>query len=260
MRRILLFSLTVCLAAVPLSVSADEKTDTPQHNSDWETYAPRDEIRPKFKVQAEEKPGGRTFLVISADDRAGQHGAWVQTVPIKGGRYYRFSALRRTAGVDVPRRSAVVKLTWQDGKGKLVRGKDDLARPEFPRDKGVQGGWSVVADTYWVPEGATRARIELHLRWAKNGSVRWTKVSLTKTENPKGRIVRLASVHYRPQGGKTAAGNCRLFAPLILEAAEKEADLICLPECLTLYGNGLKYADVAESVPGPSTKYFGTLA
>ena len=53
---------------------------------------------------------------------------------------------------------------------------------------------------------------------------------------------------------------CKLFAPLIEEAAEKKADLIVLPETLTYYGSGSTYADCAESVPGPSTDYFGTLA
>ena len=33
-----------------------------------------------------------------------------------------------------------------------------------------------------------------------------------------------------------------------------------LPETLTYYGTGLKFAEVAEPVPGPSTEYFGELA
>ena len=33
-----------------------------------------------------------------------------------------------------------------------------------------------------------------------------------------------------------------------------------LPETLTFYGTGKSYAECAEPVPGPSTKYFGELA
>ena len=33
-----------------------------------------------------------------------------------------------------------------------------------------------------------------------------------------------------------------------------------LPETLTFYGSGRSYADCAESIPGPSTEYFGRLA
>jgi predicted amidohydrolase len=47
--------------------------------------------------------------------------------------------------------------------------------------------------------------------------------------------------------------------PLIEEAAKNRADLVVLPEVLT-YGGGVTYVDVAESIPGPSTRFFGELA
>jgi predicted amidohydrolase len=72
--------------------------------------------------------------------------------------------------------------------------------------------------------------------------------------------VRLAAVHYRPQGGKSPIDNCREFAPLIEDAARQRADLVVLPETLTYYGLRKPYAECAEPVPGPSTEYFGTLA
>ena len=67
-------------------------------------------------------------------------------------------------------------------------------------------------------------------------------------------------MHFRPKGGKTPAGNCRLFAPLIEEAARQRADLVVLPETLTYCGTGLSLVDCAEPIPGPSTDYFGELA
>ena len=72
--------------------------------------------------------------------------------------------------------------------------------------------------------------------------------------------MRLATVHLRPEGGKTPEGNRRLFAPLIAEAARQRADLVVLPETLTYYGTGQQAADLAEPIPGPSTDYFGELA
>ena len=53
---------------------------------------------------------------------------------------------------------------------------------------------------------------------------------------------------------------CRLFAPLIADAARHKADLVVLPETLTYYGLGKTYPECAEPVPGPSTAYFGDLA
>ena len=57
-----------------------------------------------------------------------------------------------------------------------------------------------------------------------------------------------------------AAEKREQFVPLIADAAKQGADLIVLPETLTVYGSGLTYADCAESIPGPSTEFFGQLA
>jgi predicted amidohydrolase len=102
--------------------------------------------------------------------------------------------------------------------------------------------------------------VELHLRWAAGGEVRWGGVGLTATDPPPPRTVRLAAVHYRPQGGQTPADNCRQYEPLIAEAARRKADLVVLGETLTYVGLGKKYHEVAEPIPGPSTDYFGRLA
>ncbi len=85
-------------------------------------------------------------------------------------------------------------------------------------------------------------------------------VSLKRVTPPEPRIVRLATIHHRPRDGKTPKDKREQFAPLISDAARQKADLVVLPETLTYFGTGLKYVDVAESIPGPSTKYFGELA
>jgi predicted amidohydrolase len=74
------------------------------------------------------------------------------------------------------------------------------------------------------------------------------------------RKVRLAAVHFRPDSGKSAMDNCRLFEPLIAEAGRQKADLVVLGECVTIFGLGKTAADFAEAIPGPSTEYFGGLA
>jgi predicted amidohydrolase len=88
----------------------------------------------------------------------------------------------------------------------------------------------------------------------------WSDVSLTPVSAPPPRLVRLATVHFQPQAGKTPAEKCRQFAPLIAKAAEQRADLVVLPETVTYFRTGLTYVDCAEPIPGPSTAYFGELA
>src|SRR5207302_4124589 len=107
---------------------------------------------------------------------------------------------------------------------------------------------------------AGRALVELHLQWAPGGEVRWSGVELIETTAPLTRKVRLAAVHFQPRGGHTPEENCRLYEPLIAEAARQKADLVVLGETLTYYGLGKPFAEVAEAVPGPSTAYFGQLA
>ncbi len=44
------------------------------------------------------------------------------------------------------------------------------------------------------------------------------------------------------------------------DAAGRRADIVCLPEGITVVGNGKTYAEVAEPIPGPSTQFLGKLA
>ncbi len=239
---------------------------------DWGVESPREEIRPAFAFDAHGGPDGQAAFVIQADGREGLDGAWVKTFPINGGRYYHFSVLRHLEHVAVPRRSAVVKIQWRDAEGHAVpyddvivagymHGRHATAEAEHPMDKATDAdGWTEVSDTYRVPSKASRAIVELHLLWAPGGRAKWSNVTLKETAKPAGRKVRLAAVHFCPHGGKSPADNCRMFAPLVAEAARQKADLVVLGECVTLVDNGYSGEKAAEPIPGPSTEYFGTLA
>lgn len=238
----------------------------------WTVASPREEIRPDFAWEPQGGRNGRPAFVIRADAREGLHGAWVKTFPVEGGRSYRFHAVRKTENVALPRRSAVVKIQWLDAQGKRVpydhsvvtgylRGAKPIAEAEHPMDKTTdRDGWTEVSDTYRAPSKATKAVVELHLLWAPGGKIAWSDVEFAPAPALPPRKVRLAAVHFRPRGGKTAADNCRQFVPLIEEAARQKADLVVLGECVTVVGNGLSVEQAAEPVPGPSTDFFGQLA
>ena len=239
----------------------------------WAIGATRDEIRPAFATESHGGVDGRGCLVIKADRREGLDGFWKKDFPIIGGKSYHFQASYQAQGVTVPRRSLVAEIHWKDAQGRPVpldqqpemnylRGATAMAETEFPTTRGTdRQGWTEVSDTYRAPARASRAIVELHLRWAPpDSTVRWSGVSLTETSPLPPRTVRLATVHFKPSGGKTPADNCRMYEPLIAEAARRKADLVVLGETLTYVGLGKSYADVAEPIPGPSTEYFGRLA
>ncbi len=276
-----MFSIVVanlCVVTLTLSTNAADRNTSGQADgntndlSSWQQESPRDEIRPDFAIRSDGGRSGRGSLVIEADGRKGLDGYWGKTVPVEGGRHYRFQAYRTTANVASPRRSALVKLRWQDENGNSVAFEGDVAdhyryasgaktTPLFPTDKNAdEHGWTEVSDTYWVPSQATQAVIELHLQWAPDGRVEWSDISLEPTEPPAGRKVRLATVHLRPKNTKSPDENRRLFAPMIDEAARQRADLVVLPETLTYCGTSLSPAEVSEPIPGPSTEFFGELA
>jgi predicted amidohydrolase len=242
---------------------------------DWTAAAPREEIRPLFQREETGGRSGHGTLTIRADEREGLHGWWQKTFPVTAGQYYRFSAWRQIDGIAVPRRSVLARVLWRDDTGKEVQRREGVvtnfsigvvaaAEPEYPRDviDKNQGpdGWVEISGVYQAPPRATQARVELHLLWAPNGKVKWSDVAFLPVETPAPRKVRLATVHYHPHGARTPLDACRQYAPHIEEAARQHADLVVLGETLTYAGTGSTYADSAESIPGPSTDYFGGLA
>lgn len=242
-----------------------------QPTNGWLTVAPREEIRPTFSFAQGGGPKDDDCFVITDDYRDGLDGWFQKSFVVRGGDYYLFGAVRKTSGVTVPRRSALVRVLWQDEAGRAVSadvadqqikelGHIPRAEPEYPTDTATNlQGWTTVSGIYRVPAKATRAVVELHLQWAPNGQVKWSQVQFEKTTPPPPRKVRLATIHYKPMG-KSPRENCEEYAPLIADAAKQKADLVVLGETIPAVGVQLKIAEIAEVIPGPTTDYFGNLA
>ncbi|MHB1038084.1 MAG: carbon-nitrogen hydrolase family protein [Pirellulales bacterium] len=251
-----------------LSVLASAADPLPEG---WQTVAPRDEIRPAFSFEPAGGPNKAGSFVITHDGRDGLDGWFQKSFAVSGGQFYRFHAVRKTRNVNVPRRSALVRVLWRDAAGQGVaadipdqQAKDlghvPSAEPEYPTDGATDSqGWTEVLGVYRAPAKATRAVVELHLQWAPSGSIQWSEVQFEKTAPPPPRKVRLATIHYKPTG-KSPRANCEEYAPLLAEAAKQKADLVVLGETVTSVGVKGKPHEAAEPVPGPATAYFGQLA
>jgi predicted amidohydrolase len=228
----------------------------------WKSGAPRPEIAPAFEYLERGGPDGRPALAIRADRRAGLDGYWTKEFAVRGGKWSRFRALRRLERVAISRRSAIAELEWLDAAGRrpATDGAGSSQTECTVEGATDAGGWTEMTGAWQAPRGASRAVVTLHLRWAPGGTAWWSGVTLTESDPPAPRKVRLAAVHFKPHGGRSPDDNRRMFAPLIADAARQRADLVVLGECLTAIGNGWKYVDAAEPIPGPSTQYFGELA
>jgi predicted amidohydrolase len=239
----------------------------------WSALSPREEIRPAFSYEPSGGPKEAGSFAIQHDEREGLDGWFERSFAVTGGQFVRFQVVRKLTNVPVPRRSALVRIRWQNDAGKMVSadvppeqveelGHVPTAEPEHPTD-GVadRAGWTTVAGIYHVPSKATQAVVELHLQWAPSGRVEWSDVELAKTSAPQSRKVRLATIHYMPKG-KSARENCKEYAPLLAEAAKQQADLVVLGETVPSVGvkeKSLSF-ETAEPIPGPTTEYFGELA
>lgn len=265
-----LAGVLICGNAVAIASEKNSKDNR------WRTASPRPEIAPSFEeagdgIRANVTPEGEV-LKLDANGLVGVNGWWFTHVKVDAGKYYHFAAFKKQSGGGSPRRTGVARLVWLNAQGQQVLradpsyasyrpGERPRAEPEFPVDTEQEDGWTKVEGIYVAPPNATQVRIELCFRWGKpEASVAWTGVGLTETKTPPSRKVRLATIHFQPKAGETAKEKREQFAPLIKQAAEKDADLVVLPESLTYYRTGKTYSDIAEAIPGESTQYFGRLA
>lgn len=264
----------ILIAASSLVLADETPTQGDPFPSGWTANSPRDEIRPAFSFEPDGGPKQSGSFVIRHDQREGLDGWMQNSFAVTGGEFVRFQAARKLTDVALPRRSALVRVLWQNDAGKMVSanvpeqqvaelGHTPTAEPEHPVDGPTDAkGWTTVSGVYRVPAKATRAVVELHLQWAPNGRVEWSDIGFAKTTPPQSRKVRLATVHHKPSG-TSPRENCEEFAPLIAEAAKQKADLVVLGETVpTASANvkSLKIHETAEPIPGPSTDYFGELA
>ncbi|UBM35677.1 carbon-nitrogen hydrolase family protein [Bremerella sp. TYQ1] len=228
----------------------------------WQPYSPRDEIRPTFDIAPTGGREGKPGFVIEHDRRDALDGAWMREFPIDGGKFYKLTAAANTKQVMQPRRRVYAEVWFTDKDNRVIRYENgDQSRPYFaaPAEPDASG-WTQFEGTFPAPQSATKAVVKLHLRWAPECRVVWSDASLIPVDPPKPRKVRLASINFRPRNSKTALENIDQCEPHIAEAASQNADLAVLGEVLTTVGNDAPFDEIAEPIPGPTTKRLGELA
>jgi predicted amidohydrolase len=240
-------------ASVLLFLLASPAAPEAASTEGWKPYAVREEIAPRSFTERD--PAGGLVLGLAGRGDDAVDGRWLREAPVVPGKTYAFRGAWRAERVAAPSRSVLARLVFVDASGEPMRPM------EYPL-VGPAGtdGWTPVAGLYVAPEKAARVRLELHLRWTADGEVRFRGIEVGESPAAGPRRVTLATVNHRPHDTKSAAESRERFARLVEEAAAKGADIVCLPEGITLVGNGLKYADVAEPLPGPSTEFLGALA
>ncbi len=244
------FFLFALMILTTLSVTGQDMT------SEWKFESQRKEIAPVYSIDRKNTFRGEPTLTLSGGGKEYADGHWFKYINVEAGAYFEFKGFFLADKVEDARRNIQARIIWLNKAGQQV------GFTEYPvtRSDKTKEGWNIFEKIYKVPNETIQAKLELHFRWDADGMVRFSNVSFQKTEPPQPRIVKVATVHHKPNRSKSAQDNLNKFASLVDLAGAQKADIVCLPEAITMVGTGLSYVNSSEPIPGPSTKFLGEVA
>jgi predicted amidohydrolase len=234
-------------------VSDEPAGDNPR---DWQFSTQRETLAPIHYLDEDLSYLGQPTLVLAGNGKSFINGHWYQIIEVEQGGYYLFSTHYLARRVEEPSRCVLARVLWLDEEGRQI---GQAEYPALLQEKNSEG-WNEIRQVYLVPDQTFQARIELTYRWDDDGIVHFGGSLFQKVESPSPRKVNLATIHHRPVDTRSSTQNLEQFKKLISEAGERNADIVCLPEGITLVGTPLDYVSASESVPGPTTRYLGDLA
>ena len=255
-RTLLLIFLTALANAAPLDIRQSgfqpSSGGTP---AGWRIWAARSEIAPRTFVDPVHYRGQPGSLAISGNSNAAEYGGWEYNVSgIEPTKWYRFIAYYRAEGLESERHQVVSRLDWAKTDGKRA------GQPNYAYLTERHGEWTRISLDAPAPEGASEVRLQLYLQNAPYATVWWDEISLEEIPTPRTRPVRVAAINFHPRQTHSAQESVREFLDVIHKSVTGSTDVILLPEGITVVGTGKSYADVAESIPGPTTERLGELA
>jgi predicted amidohydrolase len=221
----------------------------------WRTWAPRPDIAPKTFVDHRRSRGDAGALAISGNGNAAASGGWERTASsVEPGKWYRLSAAYTASGLKYESNEVVCRIEWLDAAGKRV------GQPEYAFNVKRDREWRQIEVTAPAPGKAAAAKLQLWLHNSPTGTVWFDDIGFESVEAPAARNVVIAAIHHRPRRTTSAADSVQHFLDVIEKTAPAKTDVVLLPEGITVVGTGKSYAEVAETIPGPTTKTLGEVA
>lgn len=221
----------------------------------WTVWSDRAETMPRTWVESVVSRGEPGSLTVSGNGNIGAFGGWQRVFPgIEAGAWYRLTVHYRSTGVTSENWQIQPRLDWRKAKG------GHAGEVDYAYSSTREGEWKSVTLQTQAPKDSAAVAVQLFLAHAPQGTVWWDDISFERVSAPSPRRVTIASVNFRPQ----ATGSREKSVELFMETAERvvpaSVDLVVLPEGITVVGTGKRYAEVAEPVPGPTTKRLGEFA
>lgn len=246
----------ISLLIVVSNCSSGNKPEQLQEKTGWEFYSQRAEIAPHHWVESDIRYDGEPTLALSGEGKEYANGSWSKTIDVTSEAYYEFVTHFKTENVRQLDRSVMAQVEWLGVDGKR---KGFLEFPGF-RAQQIDDEWYEIRQVYQVPLEAVKAKTDLIFRWDAMGSVYFGETTIKEIPPPAPRPVRLATIFHRPEDTSSPLENLNQFKKYIDIAGEQKADIVCLPEGITVVGIEKSYLEVAESVPGLTTDFLSALA
>lgn len=215
-------------------------------SSGWASWYPMPSLAPQFTV-AQREP---LRLRISGGGCPHPFGAWCQRVPVQPGKAYRLRVVVDCKGIGDLGLHVTPHIVWRRG---------DLPEEHCAEDaiqSYQQDGEQLVGDGVFVaPGNCNAAEVRLLLRYAPEGQVGFSEVSLTESSPPNPRTVKVGTMRFRPDSGASLEDHVGAHAEQIDRLGATNPDLVLLPEFSNMSAlpqyRGTELLRVAEQIPGP---------
>lgn len=209
----------------------------------WQTWTPSPALRTEASVNA--------GVLSLAAKTAEAYGKWVTLVPkIEGGRAYRFGVEYRPANIGNEAVSIGAMLSWYSDEA----GNEMLQRDFVDGLQNLGEGWNRLERTLDAPASAQTVKVELTLRWAKDGAVLWRKPELHAVKKAAAAKARIVTTRMGPVSGATVDSNLARMSAILDKAGAQKPDLILLSETYVNWAVRAPLAETAQSIPGPATE------
>jgi predicted amidohydrolase len=216
----------------------------------WTTWAPMPSLAPAFSAEAAPHDSGAVSLRAAGNGNRHCFGAWCQRIPAQPGTAYRLRVVMRCQGIENLFLHVTPHVVWRRGDRPEEGCAEDAIR-HYRRD----GERIIGEDTFVAPANCDGAEVRLLLRYSAQGTVCFDEISLSQTEAPQPRRVRVGTMRYMPPRPATHEDHVRLYGEQLDRLGAARPDIVVLPEfCNTVSlpsSRGTALWENAETIPGP---------
>jgi predicted amidohydrolase len=208
----------------------------------WTITGPVATMQPSVSIDSKVKFSDRNSLKMESIN-PNVHGRAVQTVDIREGQTYLFSARFRAEKITSIDKSVLIRVKWfkdteQMGYNYIYHITDD------------KNGWLLASDKIKAVPGAQTAEISLVFRWG-TGTLWWDDITMEPCADVPPRNIKVATMYFRPPG-PSVEKNISLMSDMLDKAGRAGVDIICLPEGWPTCDTGLGMTKVEANTLGGS--------